>query len=78
MIEVNKTEVKIRVYFDENYDHKSYNLRIKKREKDPIFHQEEKGFYIEKEKFETIKKVIREYEKVQQYIGMKLITEGLI
>lgn len=80
MIEVEEKEdkAKIRVYFDEEYDQLTYNLRIKKREKDPIFHQEEKGFYIEKEKFEWIKKAEDEYEKAQQYIGNKLRENDLI
>ena len=65
-------ETKLKVYFDEEWDSLTYNLRIDKRKEGDV------GFYIPKEKYQWIKKTEEEYFKTQDYIKGKLINKDLI
>lgn len=65
-------ETKLKVYFDEEWDSLTYNLRIDKRKEEDV------GFHIPKEKYQWIKKTEEEYFKTQDYIKGKLISKDLI
>ena len=67
-----ENKIQLKIYFDENWDNKEYILRNQKKE------ENEKGFYIEKEKYEWIQKAKKEYEKAQNYIIKKLVENDLI